>query len=233
MVTLPTLYSLTSEGLLRFELFMRNEGPSTGLVHPTAELGVPIAGLGPLEIREFSSAREMAAAVVAAFGERDPQEFAGDTGLWSWLTVILADQVFPIKGGARQPREFYRWFPAPPNDWQKAQRHLVRMPVLLFSSFDSDADHLLCGKPSVGPDIREQLTSQQDMFSRNFQHACRKLYFDEATGSVKKGTGSRDGPGTPRRLATVRKQLDVTWDMTDLTAERILELLPEEFDVFR
>ena len=63
--------------------------------------------------------------------------------------------------------------PAAPNDWQKAQRHLVRMPVLLYAAFGDDADHLICGKPSIGPDIREQLTSQQDMFSANFQRACR------------------------------------------------------------
>ena len=233
MVTHPTLFSLTNEGLTHFEQFMRNERSSAGLLQPTKGLGHPVAGLGPLEIREFTTAREMAEAVVAAFGDKDPQEFADDTGLWSWLTVILADQVFPLKDGVRQPREFYRWFPAPPSDFQKAQRHLVRMPVLLFSSLGSDADHLLCGKPSVGPDIREQLTSQQDMFSRNFQQVCRKLYFDEGTGSVKKGVGSKDGPGTPRRLASVRRQLDVTWDMTDLDAERILELLPQEFDAFR
>jgi hypothetical protein len=31
----------------------------------------------------------------------------------------------------------------------------------------------------------------------------------------------------------VRKQLDVTWDMTDLGPNRILDLLPAEFDGFK
>jgi hypothetical protein len=34
-------------------------------------------------------------------------------------------------------------------------------------------------------------------------------------------------------MAAVRKQLDVTWDMTDLSAAKILELLPAEFDHFK
>jgi hypothetical protein len=70
------------------------------------------------------------------------------------------------------------------------------------------------------------------MFSENFQRAARMLYFDDDRVTVKRGAGSKQG-GTPRRLATVRQQLDVTWDMTDLSPERILDLLPEEFDRFR
>jgi hypothetical protein len=107
------------------------------------------------------------------------------------------------------------------------------MPVLLYATLGDDGDHLICSKPGIGPEIREQLTSQQDMFSRNFQRACRNLYYDEAVGSVKKGAGGKDRAGVPRRMAAVRKQLDVTWDMTDLSAEKILELLPAEFDHFK
>jgi hypothetical protein len=107
------------------------------------------------------------------------------------------------------------------------------MPTLLYAAFGSDADHLLSTKPSILPEIREQLTSQQDMFSKNFQRACRALYWDDKRGVTKRGSGSKNLPGTPRRLAAVRQQLDVTWDMTDLSPERILELLPSEFDGFK
>lgn len=107
------------------------------------------------------------------------------------------------------------------------------MPTLLYAAFGNDADHLISGKPGVGPDIREQLTSQQDMFSSNFQRVARLLYFDDEKGTVKRGAGLTRGAGIPRRLAAVRKQLDVTWDMTDLTPEKILELLPAEFDQYK
>lgn len=231
--TYSTLFSLTELGLDLFQKFMRGEIAGGAIDPQDEQLATPRLEFGQLVVEEFDTARAMAKAIKSAFGDRNPQDFAGDTGLWSWLTLVLVDQVFPLQGGVRKPKEFYRWFPAAPSDWRKAQRHLVRMPTLLYAAFASDADHLLCGKPSVGPDIREQLTSQQDMFSRNFQQVCRTLYYDEATDTVKRGSGSKEGPGIPRRLASIRQQLDVTWDMTDLSADRILDLLPAEFDAFR
>ena len=71
------------------------------------------------------------------------------------------------------------------------------------------------------------------MFIVNFQRACRTLYFDSNTGTLKKGIAGRDSSGSTRRMAQVRKQLDVTWDMTDLAVDKILHLLPSEFDGFK
>jgi len=114
----------------------------------------------------------------------------------------------------------------------KDQRHLVRMPVLLLSSLGNKADHLLASPPSVLPEIREQLTSQQDMFAPAFQAVARALYFDEEQQKLKRGSGSK-GAGSPRRLATVRKQLDVTWDLYEVPSERLVWMLPKDFDRFR
>lgn len=228
-----SLFELTPEGLQLFERIMRHEIAEEALDPDDKAHAIPVVGTKPFKVTDFTSAKEMASAICSSLGSLTPQTLAGNTGLWAWLTFVLIDNLFPVKKGVRQIKEYHRWYPAPPNDWQKAQRHLVRMPVLLFSAFGDDADHLICGKPSIGPDIREQLTSQQDMFSANFQRVCRLLYFDPESGTVKRGAGSKNGPGIPRRLAAVRQQLDVTWDMTDLAAERILALLPAEFDRFR
>ncbi|MEA3003236.1 MAG: hypothetical protein QOH81_2024 [Sphingomonadales bacterium] len=228
-----SLYEFTAEGLELFQRVMRGELAEAALDIENPVYALPLEGTKAFNAVDFTTARDMAEAVCKSFGSRSPQAMAGNAGLWAWLTFVLVDNLFPAVGGTRQIKELHRWYPASPNDWRKAQRHLVRMPVLLFQAFGKDADHLICGRPAVGPDIREQLTSQQDMFSANFQKACRVLYFDEKKGSVKRGTGSKDGPGIPRRLAVLRRQLDVTWDMTDLSPERILELLPPEFDRYK
>lgn len=128
--------------------------------------------------------------------------------------------------------DIHRWYPSNPNDWQKGQRHLVRMPLLLLKSLGDAADHLLCGAPSVQSEIREQLTSQQVMFNPAFQQVVRTLYFDDASGTLKRGAGSKT-PGTPRRLAKVCQQLDVTWDLEDLDTDRIVARLPPELSRFR
>jgi hypothetical protein len=154
-------------------------------------------------------------------------------GVWAWLTFALRDAVIPKdKHGNRVPGELHRWWPSDPGDWQKAQRHLVRMPVVLLAELGDAADHLICGSPDVLPEIREQLTSQQDMFHPEFQKAARQLYFDASRGALKRGSGGK-GAGTPRRLAKLRSQLDVTWNLFDLDADHIVRLLPKEFNRFK
>jgi hypothetical protein len=175
----------------------------------------------------------MARSVLESIKPSSPYELLDNIGLWAWLTFVLRDQLFDVdRGGRRLVREFPRWFPSDPNDWQKAQRHLVRMPVLLLASLNENADHLLCGPLPILPEIREQLTSQQDMFNPTFQRVARTLYFDDQRGALKRGAGGKAG-GAPRRLAKVRRQLDVTWELDQLEFERIIDTLPAEFDRFK
>ena len=231
--TFSSLFELTEEGLYLFRRIMNRQLDESALDLANPVNVKKIEGTSAMSVKDFTSAKDMAIAICKSFGKHSPQAYSSNIGLWAWLTFVLLDNLFPFSKGTRQIKELSRWYPAAPNDWQKAQRHLVRMPVLLYAAFGKDADHLICGKPSIGPDIREQLTSQQDMFSANFQRACRVLYYDQEKNTVKRGGGLKDGPGIPRRLAVIRKQLDVTWDMTDLPAERILALLPPEFDKYK
>ena len=190
-------------------------------------------GTRPFIPARFDTAKEMARAVLESIGNTNFFELLPRAGLWAWLTFILRDHLFKRDvSGRRKIGEIHRWYPGDPNDWQKSQRHLLRMPVQLLYSLGDDADHLLCGHPSVLPEIREQLTSQQDMFNSTFQRVARSLYFDNANGALKRGAGGK-GRGSPRRLAKVRQQLDVTWDLEDLNFEQIIELLPNEFERFK
>ncbi len=174
----------------------------------------------------------MANDVLISIGTANLSKLLERTGVWAWLTFVMRDQLFKKTiDGKWKVGEVHRWYPSSPNDWQKGQRHLVRMPVLLLHSLEQCADHLLCSHPSVLPEIREQLTSQQDMFNKSFQEVARTLYFDEARQSLKRGAGGK-GAGSPRRLAKVRQQLDVTWDLDHLNPNEIIEMLPAEFARF-
>lgn len=182
---------------------------------------------------EYETARDMAQSVLAAIGDMSLALLLENTGLWAWLTFVMRDRLFKKSAdGIWKVGEVHRWYPSSPNDWQKGQRHLVRMPVLLLDTLGKQADHLLCGHPSVLPEIREQLTSQQDMFNEEFQQVARTLYYDEVNGSLKRGAGGK-GAGSPRRLAKIRQQLDVTWDLEHLEPSRVIEMLPSEFERFK
>jgi hypothetical protein len=227
------LYEFTPIGLNAFERIFKGQLGEDAIDLTDPAIVRRVTGSGALEITDFTTAKDMAQAVLKAIGQDKIMSALPNTGLWAWLTFVLRDQLFPKdKSGKRKIGEIHRWYPSNPNDWQKGQRHLVRMPVLLLASLQENADHLLCGETSVLPEIREQLTSQQDMFSPAFQAIARALYFDPSKGSLRRGAGGK-GKGTPRRLARVRLQLDVTWELNDLEFARIMNTLPEEFNRFK
>jgi hypothetical protein len=233
MTTFPSLFEFTEDGLAAFEQAMTGALPEDALDPTAFQLARPLTGTGRFQVLPFATAQDMAAAILAAAAARPFQELLQRNGLWAWLTFVLRDVLFPKDAnGRRKLGEVHRWYPSNPNDWQKGQRHLVRMPVLLLFRLGSDADYLLCGAPSVLPEIREQMTSQQDMFHPAFQKAARTLYFDPPSGKLKRGTGGK-GRGSPRRLAAVRQQFDVTWNLFDVSPDRLVEMLPHEFDRFK
>ncbi|MFC3326948.1 hypothetical protein [Mesorhizobium cantuariense] len=227
------LYEFTGAGLDAFQEAFHGllEEDAVSLDNPA--IAKRIDGTHGFEVIEWVTSRDMAAAIFKSAGKNNINTLFDRPGLWAWLAFVCRDIVYPRrKDGKRKLGEVHRWYPSEASDFQKGQRHLIRMPVLLLSSFGSNADHLLLGPPSVPGEVREQLTSQQDMFHPAFQAAAKTLYFDPTTGKLRRGSGTKKG-GSSRRLATVRKQLDVTWDLFALSPEQILEKLPKEFDKFK
>ena len=233
MTEYNSFFSFTGAGLDAYSRVFTGDLDDAAIDLGDPSLVTRVPGTGRLVITRFEAAADMADAVLAAIGKANLFELLHDTGLWAWLTFVMRDQLFKQdSSGQWRVGESHRWYPSDPNDWQKGQRHLVRMPVLLRASLGENADHLLCAAPSVLPEIREQLTSQQDMFNPAFQQVARALYFDDEKGGLKRGAGGK-GAGSPRRLAKVRQQLDVTWDLQDLDPKKIIGTLPREFDRYK
>ena len=233
MLKYDSLYSFNENGMNMFGENFRNCSLDKLLDETSSRFTEAVPGTRNFEIGEMTTAKQLAESILAAIDNASMDELITDAGLWGWLTFVLRDKLFRIdSSGTRDLKERHRWYPGDPNDWQKAQRHLVRMPVRLLHSFGRDADHLLCGSPAVLPDIREQLTSQQVMFEATFQKVARALYFDDGAGELKRGAGGKGG-GSARRLAKVRLQFDVTWDLEELGWEAVVRKLPREFDRFK
>lgn len=231
MRTYPAVYELNDLGLAAFKRIFEGTLDEEALDPTDKHYSTLVAGTKPISDAPASTSKELAERVLESLGP-DWRKLLGRTGVWAWLTFALRDVVLPKNPqGHRNPGELHRWFPSDPGDYRKAQRHLIRMPVLLLADLGEAADHLLCAAPSTLPEIREQLTSQQDMFHPEFQRAARILYYDDEKGGLKRGGGGKSA-GTPRRLAKVRQQLDVTWNLFDLDAAHIVKLLPKEFERF-
>ncbi len=230
MTSYPAIHEFTERGLDVFRRMLEGQ-LDEGAISPTdPQFATLVSGTKAISVTPAETSKVLAERVLHALGS-GWTGLLPRTGLWAWLTFVFRDVVLPKQDGVRQPGELHRWYPSDPGDWQKAQRHLVRMPVVLLGTLGDAADHLLCGSPAILPEIREQLTSQQDMFSPEFQKMARALYYDDAARKLKRGSGGK-GAGTPRRLAKVRQQLDVTWNLFDLDATRMAQLLPKEFERF-
>lgn len=228
-----SLYQFTENGLKIFEAIFYRRLDEEVMDLDSPELVQALPGTSHFSVENYSSAKDMAKAILSACGTQKVHGLMDNIGLWAWLTFVLRDVVFPEDAnGMRKLGEVHRWYPSPPGDYQKSQRHLVRMPVMLLDSLGESADHLLCGPPNVHGDVREQLTAQQDMFHERFQSAAKILYFDNNTGKLKRGAGGK-GDGSPRNLRRIRRQLDVTWNLFDLSPEELITLLPAEFNRFK
>ncbi len=226
------LRSFNPTGLHHFEKRIADVDADSRIDLSDDALSDPIEGSEPFELKNYETSKEMASDILKSLAKADPFALLENIGLWAWLTFLLRHQLFKHNpDGSLRIGEYHRWFPSAANDWQKGQRHLVRMPVFLLAALNEDADHLLCSPPNTLPEIREQMTGQYDMMTPAFQKLARALYYDETIGKLKRGAGGK-GAGSPRRLRTLRRQLGVTWQVEDLPLEKMLEKLPAEFDRF-
>jgi hypothetical protein len=164
------------------------------------------------------------------------QNVEADCGLWAWLALFYFEELCPPgAGGRRKPGEQARWIPDV-NNYQRYYRHLLAGPYRIYRAHRDDPGRalaLLCGPLDRPGDIVEQLASRQEIVTNRGIMACAtRLYIDPASNRPKRGAGSK-GAGSPRRLADVLNQFDVTWDLYSLTADGLIGLLPREFDRFR
>ncbi len=159
-----------------------------------------------------------------------------DAGLWAWLTLLFFDQVCPVgKNGERKPGESARYLPAIDN-FQRYYRHLLLGPYAIFRAHADEPERargVLMTNVSAPGDVVEQLASRQELITnKNVMSVVTGLYFDKKKVSPKKGAGGK-ADGSPRRLADILNQFDLTFDLYSVPEEGLISLLPKEFDRFR
>jgi len=157
-----------------------------------------------------------------------------DAGLWAWLSLAFFDQVCPPNAaGSRQPGRDYRHIPD--FGYRHRHRHLLFGPYQLYRRHGERSRLLLSGPLHSESSVYHEIASRRDLIAnKGVLEAAAMLYLDPRRGRPKPGSqGSVRQAGTVRRFVRVLQQLDVTYDIYGLTGRQILELLPEEFDVFR
>ncbi len=189
------------------------------------------------KVRDFRDRGDAAAHldnIVKQLGKTD-HEIREDVGLWTWLSAVWLDVLYPdrkaLRTGDPIPRlvlkssetiRFYRHFLAGPWSIYSAHREQPHMARgLLFTPVTSPGE------------IAEQFGANSKLIRRKTTvEAITKLYIDPRTGTQKRGAGNKDNGGA-RRLVKVLKQFDLTYYREDMDSDAIISLLPDEFDRFR
>jgi hypothetical protein len=235
------LKKLTPEGISKFAEYLdllENEPARLLPTHLLDDAGCSEVFGNPTEIqkKEFGSryvASEYLDEVLSKSGVTDVE---GDIGLWAWLTLLYFDELCPAnKSGERELRERPAYIPEPQN-FQRYYRHLLLGPFRIFRAHrdaPKRAMALLCKPLPIIDDIVAQLASRQEFVSNPaVVELATHLYFDPAIGTTKKGAGGKGG-GSPRRLADILWQFDVTWDLYAMSLKEFWAVLPKEFEKFR
>lgn len=164
------------------------------------------------------------------------ENLMADKGLWTWLALLWIDHLAPKQvDGSRRLFDHRRWILSVEGHFAY-YRHCLAGPYYVFEAHRDDPDRaaaLLCGPVEVPGEVWEQIASRQDFVgSPSLMKLVRMLYFDESSRRLKRGAASQ-GPGGVRRLPMVMNQFGLTWDVAGMPVDRLLALLPSEFDRFR
>ena len=158
-----------------------------------------------------------------------------DAGLWCWMSALYFDQICPPgASGGRNVGDLARY--VPDRSFRRFYRHLLLGPFLVVKAHrkaPEAAIAVLAGPLHKPGDLAEQLTSRMEILTNAaIMGAASQLYYDSAEGGLKRGAGGK-GAGSPRRLADLVNQLDLTVDMYALDADRLIDMLPREFNRFK
>ena len=160
-----------------------------------------------------------------------------DYRLWNWLSLRFFDQLCPAAGdGIRRLRRDEAYILDAAFSHTKYYRHLVRMAWMAVSLHGEYGKVLLKPRSVDGPplagsgEIVEQLASRQSLFGNTtLIEGAYRLYFSEDEQRPRRGAGGSSA-GSPRRLATIVQQLDLTYDLRECTPDQFISLLPKEFN---
>lgn len=230
---------LNQLGIKKFEDYLKSlknpegsqgESPFDLLENP--ETSEPFPWEVEIEQKIFANRYEMGLYLVSLFERCEQSEINFDRGLWSWLALFFFDQLCSAgTDGRRRPSQIYNYILS--SDRRHQQRHAIRTTYLFVKEYGETVYFMFSNPLDKRGEITEQLASRQDVLGcRGVIEAACSLYYDNLRKSPKRGASGK-GPGTVRRFGVVLRQFARTYDLFSLSGQRVLEILPGEFDRFR
>jgi hypothetical protein len=231
--------TLNSEGLARFAEYLAALRGDPKLAPPMAILSDglysdPFEPEVSVELQDFANSHELGSYLNQALANCEDRLISRNHALWSWVALFYFDQLCrPDSEGKRRPLEDAVYVLEQRFSFRRYYRHAVRTAWLAVKEHGEQAKVLLLTSGrGTRTDIGEQLGAYQHLFSnKTIIKSAYAMYFDQHAQKPKKGAGGK-GAGSPRRLASIARQLELTYDLQDCPLTKFLALLPREFKVW-
>lgn len=231
-----TVRVLNAEGIAKFSEYLAALRTAPSKVPPSELLtdgrySDPFSPELTIQERAFSSAFEIGEYIIGVFQNCEDRLISRNSGLWSWLALFYFDQLCKSDpSGNRKPLENAVYVLEERFSFRRYYRHAIRTPWMAVKEHGEHAKVLLLtsGK-GTRTDIAEQLGAYQHLFAnKTIIASAYAMYFDSLQQKPRRGAGGKGG-GSARRLASIARQLELTYDLQDCTASKFLALLPREF----
>ncbi len=227
---------LNAEGCRLFEEFVGAAKANPALEPPVGLLrndrhSAPLPREIPISQSKFTNRYDLGVYLRRVLSPLDASRISRDQGLWNWLSLYYFDQLWtPKRDGSRSLGEIARYVLPAEYNYNKYYRQLVR-EAWNFVRMHGELARVALNSPlHIRGEIAEQLASRQWTAGNSaILGVAGRLFIDES-GGTKRGVAGKDRPGTARRLSDVVQQFDRTYDLSACDADKVLDLLPEEFD---
>jgi hypothetical protein len=232
-----SLRRLNAEGINRFAAYLgelrkdRTLAPDRSLLvdESTSEF---MAGGVELEQPGFSTKKQAAEYLHPRLKTLDPPDLFRDAQLWTWLALYYFDDVCPAdEDGKRKPVADPHYILDAQNH-RRRYRHLLATPVLIKDAIpDHNRIYLNAPLPVHGELVEQTMSRLYLIRIPAVREAIDRLYFDTERDAVKPGAVTRTRRGNLReRLTTRIQQLSMTYDVSAMSSDQLIEALGTEFE---
>jgi len=186
---------------------------------------------------KFGSRMDFACWLHDAAKESDAKVPTKDAGFWAWLSLALFDQVCPANAkGERAVKELPRYIPQLDSS-RRYYRHALVGSYLVFLRFEKKpeiASPLLCGSlVKLHDEAYRLFVENQLLVHAPAIETLRNFYYDPQEDRIRRGAQGKNTPGSIRRFAKLLSQYSRTYDLDSLPADKLAEMLPDEFNRWR
>jgi hypothetical protein len=213
---------------------MRDEPPPMDILFDP-DFSEPLEVELAVEPLATDSKYDLGMAIVSGVAEdADVPRLLEDSALWPWLSLYHSARTIPTRHGKRFIGKPHRHIITSASSWaayDHGHRHLVRGAVQCVHYFDEFARVLLADAGSASKaeeNVLSRKTGYPLAYMKNAVEAFYDLHYDERTARAGRGANST-GPGGIIHFVRSLAQLDVNYDIVSLSAQRIIDLLPDTF----